>query len=236
MNAADLFLWAPTVGLLFIGAACVLYRMEGRHNGPSPLPRPAGELPQRWPRLWLLVRAWRLEAVRRALGLRNLQPCSCRQGLTSTDRLFMAQAVRGWVLVTGTALPEPSEDVDACFRLVRDLSQKLGQVQLFWAHPARGHHGWAKAKRGRVVRAYAWAGQTLWNQGPVTPEETVLGLQCFDYAADPESLSPSQVELVQANCSKVPQLAACWGLAWSELEQLVTGNACGVTGDPAKDL
>ena len=46
-------------------------------------------------------------------------------------RLFIAPRINGWILVFGSDLPDPSDDVDQCFHFVTGLSRKLGHVQLF---------------------------------------------------------------------------------------------------------
>ena len=51
------------------------------------------------------------------------------------------------------------------------LSRKLGHVQFFSANRVLNHHSWALLDQGEVFRAYAWAGETLGNQGPLTAAE-----------------------------------------------------------------
>ena len=60
---------------------------------------------------------------------------------------------------------------------------------------------------GCVTRAYAWAGETLWNQGVKTLPEIELGLKCFAYGE-----SPATTNNAEANVKKVPLLAARWSL------------------------
>jgi hypothetical protein len=45
------------------------------------------------------------------------------------------------------------------------LSRKLGHVQFFYADRLLHHHAWARMDEGCVTRAYAWTGETVWNQG-----------------------------------------------------------------------
>src|SRR5262249_33719123 len=120
----------------------------------------------RRPACWLAVKNRNVLAVQSALGLHNPKPCSWVEGLAGEEKLFIAPPVKGWILVTGSRLPDPSEDVDACFRFVLELSRKLGQVQFFCANRVLQHHAWIKVERGLVLRAYAWAGKTVWQQGP----------------------------------------------------------------------
>src|SRR5262245_20211437 len=67
------------------------------------------------PSSWLAVKSRNLRAVQSALGLHNAKPCSWIEGLASDEKLFIAPPVKGWIIVLGSALPEPSDDVDACF-------------------------------------------------------------------------------------------------------------------------
>ena len=126
------------------------------------------------------------------------------------DKLFISPAISGWVLVIGSGLPGPFEDVDECFRFLSDLSRKVGQVQFFSASRVVNHHAWVLMDRGRVYRAYAWAGQTLWNQGPLTAAEKELDLRCFEYGGEP-NLFVVKDDLA-ANSERVGQLAARWSL------------------------
>src|SRR5438128_1552651 len=129
-----LFLSAVAVGagiVLFIFR--LLARNQTRRKAPPELDfnaflysRPSWV---RRPASWLAIKSCNLLSVQSALGLHNPKPCSWTEGLAGEQKLFIAPAVKGWILVIGSGLPDPSEDVDACFRFVVDLSRKLGQVQ-----------------------------------------------------------------------------------------------------------
>ncbi len=225
----------PALGLLLLLGACFLFRIEGSRRIRRAEADVRNVALEQWPRLWLLVRTRRLDCVKAALGLRNAKPCSWRKGLASPGKVFLTRAVKGWVLVTGAALPDPTDDVDACFRFVQALSKRLGQVQLFSADRALGHHAWVKVKRGRIVRAYVWAGNTLWNQGAITAEERELNVYCREYAQDPEFLSLTATTALESNCEKVGQLAACWSLSPAELQHGFAGNL-GIAGEPSKGV
>src|SRR5260370_1126131 len=112
-----------------------------------------------------------LAHVQAALDLHDPSPCSWVEGFTTRAGLFIAPPVNGWILVAGAGVPDPSDDVDACYRFVRELSRRLGEVHLFCANGILCHHAWVRAEGGRVLRAYACAGRTLWHQGRRTPAE-----------------------------------------------------------------
>lgn len=187
-----------------------------------------------WPESWLAIKSRNLLAVQTALSLHNPKPCSWLEGFSSADKLFIAPPVKGWILVTGRGLPEPSEDVDACFRFILDLSRKLGQVQFFSANRASHHHAWVKAQNGQIERAYAWAGVTLWLQGSSTRAETQLALNWLDYGeSSPENASEPQ-EMMAVNVEKVPLLAACWGLDPASVQEHFPLNEHGIAGKAAQ--
>jgi hypothetical protein len=164
------------------------------------------------PSRWLVVKAGDPSVVQAALNLHHPTPCSWEEGLIEAreDKLFISPSISGWVLVVGSGLPGPFEDVDDCFRFLSDLSRKVGQVQFFCASRVVSQHAWVLMERGRVFRAYAWAGETLWNQGPLTAAEKELDLRCFDYGSE-QNLFLVKDELA-ANSERIGQLAARWSL------------------------
>lgn len=187
---------------------------------------------QNRPLCWLAIRSRSVPAVQAALGLRNPKPWSWSDGISGERAIFVAPPVNGWILVVGGGVPDPSDDVDACFRLVLELSRKLGHAQFFQADPVLHHHAWACAEAGRILRGYAWAGSTLWNQGAKTDAETRLGVKCFAYGEEsgPERLG--MTDLLAANEEKVPLLAARWSLDPAEIHEKVMSGSLGVAGRP----
>ena len=184
----------------------------------------------RRPSSWLAIRSRDMMAVQIALGLRNARPCSWAEGLMTARRLFIAPPVNGWTLVFGTGLPDPGEDVDATFRFLRELSRKLGHVQFFQAESLLQHHAWVMAEFGRIVRAYAWAGATVWNQGVKTSAETSLGVKCFGYGEIPPTDEWTVADFIVSNVEKVPQIARRWSLDPAEIDLRTVANAQGIAG------
>lgn len=161
---------------------------------------------------WLVVKTSDPSAVQAALKLHHPTPCSWEEGLhvARDDKLFISPSIAGWVFVIGSGLPGPFEDVDDCFRFLTDLSRKLGHVQFFSVSRVVNHHAWVLLERGRIFRAYAWAGETLWNQGPVTAAEKELDLRCFDYGSEQNTFAVK--DELAANSERVAQLASRWSL------------------------
>jgi hypothetical protein len=182
------------------------------------------------PSAWLAVKSRNLQTVQSALGLHNAKPCSWLEGLAADEKLFIAPSVKGWIIVFGSGLPEPNDDVDVCFCFLLEMSRKLGRIQFFNASRILHHHAWIQADHGRIVRAYAWAGRTLWNQGKRTVAEQQLGLKCFDYS-DPKQPFPFNMqEPINANVEKVPLLAARWSLDPAAIDERFLEHERGLVG------
>ncbi|MGI8965882.1 MAG: hypothetical protein ACR2H1_07320, partial [Limisphaerales bacterium] len=136
------------------------------------------------PPVWLAIKANDPAIVQAALGLHHPTPCWWEDGLVEArqDKLFISPPISGWILVVGSGLPEPGDNIDRCYHFLVRLSRQLKQVQYFCADRILNHHAWAILDAGEVFRAYAWAGQTLWNQGLITAAEKELKILCLDYA------------------------------------------------------
>jgi hypothetical protein len=188
------------------------------------------------PVCWLAVQRRDPLAVQAALALNDPTPCSWWDGITAQQPLFIAPPVNGWILVMGNGLPRPDDDVDVCFRFLLALSRKLGHVQFFQADRVLLHHAWARAEAGRVVRGYAWANRTLWNQGAKTASETALGLKCFAYDEPVTASAGSASAWVTANVEKVPLLAARWSLNPAATDPRFWKQRRGIAGRPGRNF
>jgi len=187
-----------------------------------------------WPGRWLAIKTDDTRGVQSALGLHNPKPCFWLDGLAREEKVFIAPALERWILVAGGALPDPSDDVDACFRLIVSLSRKLGEVQFFSVNRNLHHHAWDKARRGRVVRAYAWAGQTLWNQGPMTRAEKALNLKCYEYGETIQWPPVTCADVLGANVDKVQLLAARWSFDPMHIYEYLQEQERGIAGEPSR--
>src|ERR1039458_6002625 len=78
------------------------------------------------PPVWMAVRATDSGTVQSALGLNQPTPCSWTEGMTGERSFFVGPPVNGWIIVTGSGLPNPSCDVDECFRFLARISGQLG--------------------------------------------------------------------------------------------------------------
>ena len=182
----------------------------------------------RRPESWLAVRAGSPAAVTKALGLNRAEPCSWVDGLAGGHEFFVSPRIHGWVIVTGQGLPNPTDDVDATFLFLTALSRQLGHVQFFYASRLFHHHAWARLDDGCVTRAYAWTGETVWNQGSATLPETQVDVKLSGYG------EPTTTVLdAETNFEKVPRLAARWSLDPAQVRLNAIHPATGVAGKTA---
>lgn len=197
-------------------------------NDPEPGPeQPWLQMPSRW----LAIRGAKPAAVRNVLDLCGVQWCSLAEGLqfATEDRFFISLHVKNWVLVFGRELPDAESDPDNLFRFLTNLSRELGTVQYFCADAVVGEHAWVWLERGKVTRAFAWSGTTLWNQGEMTSAERSLGMDCPDYGEDlAEPLRRNA--MARHNVERVHQLAGRWGLEPGRLTQYLPKGAQGIVG------
>ena len=146
------------------------------------------------------------------LAVRSLEPETVRAALKDKEDFNISRRVNGWVIVTGPGLPNPGEDVDSCHLFLTALSRELGHIQFFHMEKFSAHHAWARMDDGCVTRAYAWAGESIWNQGAKTLAENGLGMKCSGYGEDAETESWVKKEKASVNVEKIPLLAARWSL------------------------
>jgi hypothetical protein len=162
-SSSVLILLLPLFGVLLssiMGVILLVLRRAGRQPArydSGALPRGSTASFMLWPGCWLAIQTSDSSAVQSALGLRNPKPCSWLEGLAGEGKVFITPTIRGCTPLTGTGLPEPSADVDACFRFILELSRRLGPVQFFSDSRFLQYHAWVQADHGQIVRPYAWA-------------------------------------------------------------------------------
>ena len=174
------------------------------------------------PRCWLAIRSRNMGFVQEALGLENANACSWMEGLSeaaSDNRFFVSPPIRGWILVFGSHLPRPSDDIDHCFCFLTTLSQALGEVQFFCGDSVTDEHGWARLVNGKVVRGYAWFRETLWNQGCFSDAERKAGVKTYDYGDAPDPLGARGQEHFWGNTERLYPLAGHWSVDPSQVSQ-----------------
>ena len=84
----------------------------------------------------------------------------------------------------------------------------------------------------KVVRAYAWSDQTLWQEGPVSAAEAYLGMVCYDYAEDGPMHASYEIDpILDHNLSQIHGLAARWSLDPMSVRPSDLAAECGWSGE-----
>ena len=203
-------------------------RRSPRASSPRRTEVPLFPMPNRW----LAIKSGNPMFIQAALGLHNPIPCSWEEGLSVAQekRLFVSPPISGWVLVIGARLPDPGDDVDRLYRFLLELSRKVGHVQFFSLNRVVHHHAWVHAHDGRIVRAYAWAGRTLWNQGKLSKAEHDLSLKCFNYLDAPDPVDFGESDPTVLNTERVPLLASRWSVDPMSIDTRMLRENQGIAG------
>ena len=185
------------------------------------------------PTRWMAVKSSNLQKVQNALGLHNATPCPLSEGFSrlGEHKLFISPPLKGWILVVGNSLPDVGDDVDKVFRFLMRVAGEVGSVQYFSANRVLNHHAWVRIENNRVYRAYAWAGETIWNQGAPTAAEKELLLKCYEYCDNPLPYPFTARDSHVANTEKVMQLAAKWSIDPMAVNNQNLRASFGIAGD-----
>lgn len=185
------------------------------------------------PSRWIAVRCSNIVKVQTALALDNPTPCSWSEGFSKLQdrKLFISPPVKGWSIIVGQNLPEPADDPDRLFHFLMRLGGQLGSVQYFCANRVLNYHAWVRIENNRIFRAYAWAGETLWNQGDITAAEKELELKIYNYCESPLPFPFTARDCHMANTEKVLQLAARWSVDPMALNNNNLRGTLGIAGD-----
>jgi hypothetical protein len=171
----------------------------------TPRPIPDRPVDFGYKQQWLAVWDRDPRAVAEALGLKDTEPSTWREGIErgydlarhragEFAEVFVSPPVLGWTLAVGGVGVIPAVGMPAFVPFLCSLSARLGHVQYFGNHRVSCFAAWAKAERGRIVRAYGAVDYTTRvNIGDPTPEETELGFDFLD-----ENATPSEVAVHEA--------------------------------------
>lgn len=140
------------------------------------------------------------------LALRNSDRSKVAEAM-STRNLTMnvLEPERDWTLATGK-LPEAPDP--ALMALLTELSREFGEALYFATYRIVEYHAWARAREGRVVRAFAYlgeSGEVLLNQGRPTAAEIEAGLE------------PDAVDEWTPDDDTVFAIARAWGIDPAEV-------------------
>jgi hypothetical protein len=166
--------------------------------------------------------------VREALPLLRRKPATWEEGIAAAyhfdlkrPRVFVSPDVGGWAFVVGAlGLPKEEHALNLAVRLSGDLETT---VQFFVTHRVVELHGWVLAQRGKLVRAYAYVGESdavLFDRGEPTKVERAL---------------PAERRKVP-NEQTVTMIAGAWSVDPTTLDAVEGGTGMGVVGELPTEL
>lgn len=136
---------------------------------------------------WLVIRSSDLTAVLQALPIRTESPASWRDGIAAAydgRHDFIAPPISGhagyqWICVVGNWAMGLGDrrSVGAIGELIARLSSKFGEAHAYATHRVIEYHHWMMARKGRLVRSFAYLGETgevYADQGPLTDIEKTI--------------------------------------------------------------
>lgn len=182
-----------------------------------------------WRTSWVAVKGGVARELAREFELVNISECGWNHGVreASGKGVFVTPPVSGWTLIVGRILPDAASETSLS-SVVR-LSERYGSAQYFGNHRIPDYYAWAKAEKGRLVRAYAYLGErdsVLWDRGKITDEEMELGL--INVCAANESGCHHAGRSLQEY--DVFAIAKKWSINPTEIEDYDVSEAFGTLG------
>jgi hypothetical protein len=138
---------------------------------------------------WIAVPAGDAAAIADAMGLTNVQRCSWNDGIArgcNHEGVFITPAIGKWMLSVGSH-GDISHKTFAPYLTM--LSERFGEAYYFGTHRVVGYQAWAKAVKGKIVRAFGYLGERgefLINVGERTAEEIEIDAGLEDEEAPPD--------------------------------------------------
>jgi len=179
-----------------------------------------------------------------ALGLRNTVPCAAEVGIaaacSSSRKAFVAPPVQGWSLCVANGFFQVADSRPPEFgELAARLSAELEcEVQFFASHRVVEAHAWARARAGKLVRAYLYVGEQgekVVDVGAPTAEERELGFAFFDPSSPDANTNTywGREDLQYPDEEHVVLLAGRWSVNPVDLNDLGSGTLADIdVGSP----
>jgi hypothetical protein len=189
---------------------------------------------------WLAVKTHDANAVVQKIGLRDPKACNWRRGIdlayAQEQVVFVTPPLGEWTLALGRVLAEQPDLPANAAAMLRSLGKQFGETQYFMTHRGIDAHLWAKADGETLIRGYGYvgdSGETIWDEGPQTPEEVGLGFSFFDERSPEVEIHPDywgREDLTYPDESHVMQLAGRWSIDPTKIEEQFSQAGIGVVG------
>lgn len=153
---------------------------------------------------WIVVKTKDTGAIVKHLNLVNIQSANWSTGIAGAYEglFFVSPPLNGWTLIVNSLMPAITNASEKePLSIIVELSEIYGEAYYFGTHRIVEYHAWAKASKGILTRAYCFigeSGETLINQGTLTPEEVEHELIFTDIEDDDPILPNEDHVLIMA--------------------------------------
>lgn len=170
-----------------------LPRLEAMHQEDAP----SYAVPFGYKIAWFAVKADKpIRVIAKAFDLIDLKEAEWSNGIEAAyaGKAFLTANVSGWVLIPTSALLkalglDPANEFGSILRTASAALQS--EVQLFISYRVAEFHLWARANKGRILRAFSYFGERMevtWNAGRLTASESAIGLDDDGFTPSEESV------------------------------------------------
>jgi hypothetical protein len=148
----------------------------------APQRKPTGPVPFGFKMGWIVVKSTSSAKVVSSVGIRSPRTASWQEGIDrayNAGLVFVSPPINDWVSVVGERLMQRNgrSSVEVISKEVVSLSSMFGEAQGFASHRVIEYQHWMLAKNGRLLRCFAYIGETgeSWaNTGSLTDAERRL--------------------------------------------------------------
>lgn len=168
---------------------------------PQPASKPTPPEPFGFKTGWIAVRSMDTKAVADSLPIRSPYPANWHDGIQAAYKggfVFVTPPVNDWTCIIGewAAGTGDRRSVESIARIVSDLSSRFGEAQGYATHRVIEYHHWILAKKGRVLRCFAYIGESgefLCQSGAITDAEKNLRFA----SSPPEQRLPDEQDVMR---------------------------------------
>lgn len=169
--------------------------------------------------VWIAVKTNNKSQIAKILGLKNVKPSNWKNGIEKAynDSVFITPEIGDWTLAVGMGLPlgDNLESIEKLEEILNKLSAEFGEAHFFGTHRVVKYHNWMKSVNGKMVRIYAYVGESMENikvfGNPTEPETTLNLFNSLSEEAKSDAYFDRE-DLVLADEELVIKIAENWSI------------------------
>lgn len=169
--------------------------------------------------VWIAVKTNNKSEISKILELKNVKPSNWQNGIENAynDSVFITPEIGDWTLAVGMGLPlgDNLESIEKLEEILNKLSAEFGEAHFFGTHRVVEYHNWMKSVNGKMVRIYAYVGESMENikvfGNPTEPETTLKLFNSLSEEAQSDAYFDRE-DLVFADEALVMKIAENWSI------------------------